>query len=150
MMNFLVFTSLLFFYFLINLFLFNFLKNYKNFLIFISIFLAVCAFTFTILKFNYIYLYIILILFCIISFKFFSYLFFENSPTLYLCAIVKKKHEYEKIKKDFLSNIFIKKYLDNLINSKLIRIQNDKLILEKNGKYFFLFFNYFFRLLFKW
>jgi hypothetical protein len=149
MMNFFVFAALLFFYFIMNIYLFNFLKNYKKYLIFISIFLTISAFIFVTLKFNYIHLYIILILFCIISFKFFSYLFFENSPTLYLCKIVKKHNEYEKIKKAFLLNIFIKKYLDNLINSRLIRIQNDKLILEKNGKYFFLFFKYFFRFLFK-
>lgn len=149
MMNFLVFAGLLFFYFLMNIYFFNFLKNYKKYFIFITIFLIICAFTFTILKFNYIHLYLILILFCIVSFKFFSYLFFENSPTLYLCTIVKKNYEYEEIKKAFLSNIFINKYLDNLINSKLIKIQNDKLILEKNGKYFFLFFKYLFRFLFK-
>lgn len=148
-MSSIIFMGMLFFYLLINLFFFNFFKNYKYFFSFVFLFIIICSNIFILLNFNFIYLYIILLFFCIISFKFFSYLFFENSPTLYLCTIIQKNCEYQKIRNDFLSNIFIKKYLDNLINSKLIRIENNKLILEKKGKYFFLFFKYFFRLIFK-
>lgn len=148
-MNLIIFIGILFIYLLINLFFFNFFKNYKYFFSFVFLFIIICSNIFILLNFNFIYLYIILLFFCIISFKFFSYLFFENSPTIYLCTIIQKNCEYKKIKNDFLSNIFIKKYLDNLINSKLISVENNKLILEKKGKYFFLFFKYFFRLIFR-
>ena len=148
MINLLTIIILLFVYFFVNLFFFNFLKSYKAFFVFISFYLVCCQILLDHLNFNFIYLYLILLFLCIISFKFFSYLFFENSPTLFLCEIVKNNKNYDDIKNIFLLNVFIKKYVDNLVKSNLINSKHEIFYLNKKGKYFFLFFKKFFYFIF--
>jgi hypothetical protein len=149
MINILTILGLLFVYFLINVFIFNYLKNYKRFFLFIFIYLLFCLLVFLILNFNYIYLYLIFIFFALISFKFFSFLFFEKSPTIFLCEIVDNNENFQDIKNNFLSNIFIEKYIKNLILSKLIIENENYLKLSDKGRYFYLFFKRFFTILFR-
>ena len=149
MINLFTIIILLLIYFFINLFFFNFLKSYKAFFVFVFFYLVCCLVLLNYLNFNFIYLYLILLFFCIISFKFFSYLFFENSPTLFLCEIVKNNKDYNDIKDCFLHNVFIKKYVDNIVKSNLINYEHEIFSLNKKGKYFFIFFKKFFHFIFK-
>ena len=149
MINLLTLIIFLLIYFFINLFFFNYLKKYKAFFLFVFLYLGICFVVLKYLDFNFIHLYLILLFFCIISFKFFSYLFFEISPTLFLCEIVQNNKNYDDIKKNFLDNVFIKKYIDNLVKSNLLDYKDEKFSLNKNGIYFYLFFKKFFQFLFK-
>ncbi len=149
MINIFTILSLLFIYFIINIFIFNYLKNYKKFFLFLFFYLLFSLIIFLILKFNYIHLYLLFILFASISFKFFSYLFFEKSPTLFLCEIIKSNDKFQDIKTNFLSNIFIEKYINNLIVSKLINEEDGYLKLTEKGRYFYLFFKKFFMILYR-
>ena len=149
MINLITIIIFLLIYFFINLFFFNYLKKYKIFFLFVFFYLGICFVVLKYLDFNFIHLYLILLFFCIISFKFFSYLFFEKSPTLFLCEIVQNNKNKDDIKKKFLNNVFIKKYIDNLVKSNLLDYKDEKFSLNKNGIYFYLFFKKFFQFLFK-
>lgn len=145
-----IFCVIFLFYISLNCFFFNFLKNLFYFIFFVIIFIIFAYFILKFLVYKYVLYYLLLLFGLIISFKLFSYLFFEKSPTLYLCEIIyfnqnKKKDEIKKI---FLEFLFIKRYLDNLISHNLIIVSKDKLILKLKGKYLFIFFKYFYKLIF--
>ena len=134
-------------YLLLNIFFFNQLKNLFKFLFFVILYLSI--FFFILKKNEYIILYLILHFLFIISFKFFSYLFFETSPTLYLSEIFSNKITKNEAQEKFLKNIFIDKYKKNLINQKLIGISDNKIFLKKSGLIFLKFFYFLFRFMFK-
>ena len=133
-------------YLLLNIFFFNQLKNINKFLFFITFYLIICFF---ILKESeYLFLYLILHLLFVISFKFFSYLFFETSPTLHLSEIFKNKISKNDAQNEFLKKVFINKYKKNLINQKLIEYSDNKIFLKRSGFIFLKFFQILFRFLF--
>ena len=149
MFSILVILSLLLLYFFVNIFIFNYLKNYKRFFLFLCAYLLFSLNIIVFFNFNYVFMYLLLIFFSSISFKLFSYLFFEKSPTLFLCEIIKNNNNYNEIKNNFLLNSFIEKYVHNLISSKLINEENGNLKLTNRGKYFYLFFKKCFFILFR-
>lgn len=139
--------ALFLFYFFINVFFFNQFKSILKFILLSVSYLSICFFILR--ESEYLILYFILHILFIISFKFFSYLFIETSPTLYLSEILFNKLSKEEAKKEFLKKVFIDKYIDNLEKQHFIKISNNKIILNKSGIIFFKFFFYTFRFMFK-
>tara|TARA_E500000178_G_C17010651_1_gene750346 strand:- start:848 stop:1177 length:330 start_codon:yes stop_codon:yes gene_type:complete len=87
----------------------------------------------------------------ILAFRIHSNLFFLESPTLLLSKIILKKNGIteKKMKKEFLKNSFIKKYLILLKKENFILEKKNFFYIKSKGVIFFKSYQYLFKILMK-
>ena len=148
--NVLIFSIAFIIYFFLNLFFFEKLKNKFIFLIFLFFYLIISFIFFHFYLSEFVFLYLILLITIIISFKFYSSLFYATSPTLILYELIltNEKKTTKEIKTLFINKKFVENYLKKLIDSKFLSEKNDKLLITLRVKVFFYFFKYAYKFLF--